>query len=348
MHWGLTAEEQFAMREAMLYDRRPEKDVQCRLCNHRCHIGDGKTGVCHVRINRGGTLYTLVYGKVVAENIDPIEKKPLFHVQPGSASYSIATCGCNFRCLHCQNHEISQMPRDNGRVAGFDLAPDEAVRRALGAGCSSISYTYTEPTIYFEYALDVARLARQRGLLNVFVTNGYMTQEALDAFHPFLDAANVDLKAATDDFYKRICGARVEPVRESIRAMRRLGVWVEVTTLIIPGLNDDQEGLREIARFLVSVGPEIPWHVSAFHPTYRLTDRPRTPVETLRKAREIGLREGLRFVYSGNVPGDEGENTTCPGCGKRVVRRFGFRVLENRIRNGHCPECGTTVEGLGL
>jgi pyruvate formate lyase activating enzyme len=345
---AVSAEGFLAMKEAMLYEKRSASEVRCLLCNHRCLIEDGKSGVCRVRLNRGGTLYSLVYGKVVAENIDPIEKKPLFHVRPGTSSYSIATCGCNFRCLHCQNHEISQMPREAQRIVGFDLAPEEAVKRALGAGCSSISYTYTEPTIYFEYALDVAKLAREKGLLNVFVTNGYMTQEALAAFHPFLDAANVDLKAATDEFYRRICGARVEPVRESIRAMRRLGIWVEVTTLIIPGLNDDPEGLREIARFLLSVGPEVPWHVSAFHPTYRLTDRPRTPVDTLRRAREIGLKEGLRFVYSGNVPGEEGENTSCPACGEGLIRRFGFRVLENRIRQGRCPECGTAVEGLGL
>jgi pyruvate formate lyase activating enzyme len=336
------------MREAVLYEKGPGEQVTCALCSHRCVIREGKSGVCHVRVNRGGTLYTLVYGRAVAENVDPIEKKPLFHVRPGSRSYSIATCGCNFRCLHCQNHEISQMPRDSGRVAGWDLPPQEVVRKALDAGCQSISYTYTEPTIYLEYALDVARLAREKGLLNVFVTNGYMTKEALDLFHPLLDAANVDLKAATDDFYKRICGARIEPVKASIRKMRELGVWVEVTTLLIPGLNDDPEGLGEIARFLLSIGSEIPWHISAFHPTHRLTDRTRTPVQTLRTAREIGLGAGLEYVYSGNIPGEEGESTHCPRCGERLVHRIGFRVVENRIANGGCPGCGQAIQGIGV
>jgi pyruvate formate lyase activating enzyme len=334
------------MKEAMLYERREDGSVKCHLCNHRCVIGDGKGGICQVRINRDGTLYSLVYGKTVAENIDPIEKKPLFHFLPSTSTYSIATCGCNFRCLHCQNHEISQMPRDRQRIAGWDLPPDEAVRRAKESGSLSISYTYTEPTIYFEYALDAAKLAHEEGLKNIFVTNGYMTPEALDAFSPYLDAANVDLKAARDDFYKEVCGARLGPVKESIRKMHSMGVWVEVTTLIIPGLNDDADGLRDIARFILSVGPEIPWHVSAFYPTYRMTDRPRTPASKLTEARKIGLEEGLRFVYSGNVPGDEGENTFCPGCGHLLIERFGFRIVRNNIEDGHCPRCNETIQGI--
>lgn len=335
------------MKEALLYERLTDNKVQCNLCNHRCVIGEGKKGLCQVRVNQAGTLYSLVYGRLVAENVDPIEKKPLFHVQPGSRSYSIATCGCNFRCLHCQNHEISQMPRDESRIIGWEVPPEDVVRKAKASGSSSISYTYTEPTIYLEYALDVARLAREEGLLNVFVTNGYMTPEALDAFHPYLDAANVDLKAATDEFYKKICGARIEPVKESIRKMVSLGVWVEVTTLIIPGLNDDPQGLREIARFLLSISPDIPWHVSAFHPMYRLMDRPRTSASTLRRARELGLSEGLKYVYCGNIPG-EGEDTICPDCGTMLIQRIGFRVLENKLKDGHCPKCGSTIKGLGL
>jgi pyruvate formate lyase activating enzyme len=336
------------MKEALLCERRPGNAVQCNLCNHRCLIAEGKSGICQVRVNREGTLFSLVYGKVVSENVDPIEKKPLFHVRPGSRSYSIATCGCNFQCLHCQNHEISQMPRDRGRLVGRDLLPEEAVQRALESGSRSIAYTYTEPTIYFEYALDVARIAHEHDLLNIFVTNGYMTREALETFHPLLDAANVDLKAASDDFYRRICSARLEPVKDSIRAMRELGVWVEVTTLIIPGLNDDRDGLREIARFLRTVGPEIPWHVSAFHPTYRLMDHGPTTASTLQEARDIGLDEGLRYVYSGNIPGDEGENTYCPGCGEKLIHRFGFRILDNRIQDGHCPGCHFVIDGLAM
>lgn len=336
------------MREALLYEKRPGDKVLCQLCSHRCVIGDGKSGICKVRVNRGGTLFTLVYGRVIAENLDPIEKKPIFHVFPGSRSYSIATCGCNFSCLHCQNHEISQMPRENGRVAGWELPPEKAVQRAVERGCRSISYTYTEPTIFYEYALDTARIAHENNLLNIFVTNGYMTERALDAFHPFLDAANVDLKSATGDFYKRICGARIEPVKASIRKMRELGIWVEITTLIIPGLNDDTEQLRDIAHFILVLGPEVPWHVSAFHPTYRLTDRRPTPVQTLQQAREIGLEEGLHFVYSGNVPGNIGENTYCPGCGDKIIARHGYRILNNKVQNGRCSGCGAAIQGLGL
>jgi pyruvate formate lyase activating enzyme len=240
------------------------------------------------------------------------------------------------------------MPREHGDVAGWDLSPEAAVQRAVDQGCKSISYTYTEPTIFFEYALDTARAAHEKRLLNIFVTNGYMTDEALETFHPFLDAANVDLKAAKEEFYKRICGAHIEPVKASIRKMRELGVWVEITTLIIPELNDTTEELREIARFICSLGPEVPWHVSAFHPMYKLTDRYSTPVQTLRRARQIGVEEGLHYVYSGNVPGDEGENTHCPGCGERILERYGYRILTNRIQDGQCSQCGTTIYGLGL
>ena len=334
------------MKEALLWEKKSDNKVQCLLCNHTCLIKEGKRGVCDVRQNEGGTLYTLVYGKTVAQNADPIEKKPLFHVLPASRSFSIAACGCNFRCLHCQNHEISQMPREKGAILGSDLKPAKVVQRAVESGCSSIAYTYTEPTVYFEYALDTAKIAREKGLLNVFVTNGYMTEKALDTFHPYLDAANVDLKAADDEFYKPVCGAKVDPVKDSIRKIRSLGIWAEVTTLIIPGLNDDPEGLREIARFIVSVGPEIPWHVSAFHPTFRMLDRPPTPVSALRTARDIGLEEGLRHVYTGNIPGEDAENTYCHHCGEKLIARIGYRIRKNRIENGRCPKCSTPIEGI--
>ncbi len=336
------------MKEAYLWEPLTEGQVRCGLCNHRCRIKEGKRGLCGVRENTGGRLESLVYGKVIARNVDPIEKKPLFHVLPGSLSFSIATVGCNFRCRFCQNADISQLPDDrNGRITGRDISPEAVVADARRTGCATIAYTYTEPTIYFEFAADTAALARRQGLRNVFVTNGYMTPEALERVSPDLDAANVDLKAFSDRFYKEMCAARLAPVLETLRLMKRRGVFVEVTTLIIPGANDDPAELKDLADFLSGdLGPDTPWHISRFHPAYRLTDRPPTPVQTLRKAREIGMAAGLRYVYTGNVPGEEAESTFCRGCGKKLVDRWGFTVKDNRIREGKCPDCGVVIEGI--
>lgn len=336
------------MKEAMLYERIDDTGVRCFLCNHRCVIQEGHRGICCVRENQRGTLYSLVYGKVISQNVDPVEKKPLYHFFPGSTSFSIATAGCNFRCLQCQNHEISQIPRESGRIIGSHVEPETIVEQALKDRSQSIAYTYTEPTIYFEYARDVAILAGSKGIKNVFVTNGYMTTEALQALHPHLDAANVDLKSFSKDFYIDICGARLEPVLDSIRTMKKQGVWVEVTTLIIPNLNDSEPELRKIAEFLLSVGPEVPWHISAFYPTYKMNDRPRTPVQSLHKAKKIGKEVGLRYVYCGNVPGDDGENTFCYKCDELLIERWGFRVQQNRIENGKCPSCQASIDGVGM
>ncbi|MGQ9586403.1 MAG: AmmeMemoRadiSam system radical SAM enzyme [Anaerolineae bacterium] len=336
-------------KEAILYVRLDEQAVQCNLCAHRCTIRPGHKGVCRVRENREGTLYTLVYGKAISQAVDPVEKKPLFHFYPGSASFSVATVGCNFRCRFCQNADISQMPRDQNRILGQSASPVQLVQAAVRYGVQSISYTYTEPTIFTEYAYDTAVLARAQGLANNYVTNGYMTPEMLDFFHPYLDAANVDLKSFRDEFYRKECGARLEPVLESLRHMRKLGIWVEVTTLVIPGLNDSEEELRDIARFLVQqLGPEVPWHVSRFHPYYKEWDRPPTPLATLKRAREIGLEEGLRYVYEGNVPGSEGEHTFCYRCGALLIARIGFRIREYHLEDGRCPRCGTKIDGVGL
>ncbi len=327
------------MKEALFSTALESGEVLCELCPHRCRIKDGERGICCVRENRGGKLYSLVYGKAVAANVDSIEKKPLFHFLPGTLSYSIATVGCNLQCRHCQNAQISQMPRESGSIAGRDLPPEKVVSKAMETGCKSISYTYTEPTVYFEYALDAARQAADRGLKNVFVTNGFIQKEPLDAIQPWLHGANVDLKSFRDSFYRKICKARLEPVLDTIKRMKALGIWLEVTTLLIPGLNDEDQELRELARFLKDLSPEIPWHVSAFHPDYLLTDRSRTPVKTLRRALEIGREEGLLFVYTGNVPGDEGEHTFCPKCGACVIRRLGFRVLSQDLDKGRCAKC---------
>ena len=334
------------MKQAMFQEAREGNKVQCSLCCHRCLISPGKRGICAVRENRDGTLYSLVYDKVIAQNIDPIEKKPLFHFQPGSMSYSIATPGCNFRCRHCQNADISQLPHDHGGVVlGEEVSPSAIVAAALKTRCKSISYTYTEPTIYFELAYETALLAVEAGLKNVFVTNGYSTPDALGVIRPYLHAANIDLKGFTDDFYKNICGARLQPVLDAIRLYKEFGIWIEITTLVIPGHNDSDEELRDIARFIRSVGEEIPWHVTRFHPTYKLTDQPRTPLATLKRAQQIGFEAGLRYVYEGNIPG-EGENTVCWSCKKSLVKRIGFSVEENKVKEGKCSYCSAVIDGV--
>lgn len=333
-------------REAMLYEKREDGKTACRLCAHACVVASSKRGICGVRENREGILYALNYGRIVAENVDPIEKKPLFHFLPGSRSYSIASAGCNFRCRFCQNYEISQMPAETGRIPGMMTEPGEIVRRAVESGSRSISYTYTEPTIFFEFAYETAKRAREEGLRNVFVTNGYMTGEALDKVEPYLDAANVDLKAFTDDFYRKYCGARLEPVLGTLKRMKERKIWLEVTTLVIPGLNDGREELRKIAGFIRSIGPETPWHISRFHPRYRMMDLPPTELEKLHEAAKIGKAEGLEHVYTGNVPGDEWEQTRCSRCGTPLVRRFGYSVGKQNLKNGACPECGTPLAGV--
>lgn len=336
------------MKEAMFYERESGNKVHCGLCRHRCLIADGARGICAVRENRGGTLYSLVYGKLVAEHVDPIEKKPLFHVLPGSSSFSIATAGCNFRCHHCQNYSISQVA-PNDPVAGMMHTPEAVVAKALATGCRSIAYTYTEPTIFFEFAYDTARLAREAGLLNIFVTNGYITKEALTTIAPCLDAANIDLKGFTDTFYRDYVHGRLSEVLDSIIEYRKQGIWIELTTLIIPGLNDAENELKGIASFIVeSLGADTPWHVTQFYPTYRLTDRPRTPVETLRRARDIGKAAGLRYVYEGNVPGEGGENTWCPTCTAMLIERYGYLIEKNTLNRGACPDCGTVIAGIGM
>jgi len=324
--------------------------VRCILCGHRCLIKDGKRGICAVRENKEGILYTLVYGKVIARHIDPIEKKPLFHFHPGSTSYSIATVGCNLRCTHCQNYEISQYPKERPdvEIPGEDMTPEEIVGLAVKDRCLSISYTYTEPTIFFEFAYDTARIARERGLKNVFVSNGYTTPEATKVIAPYLDANNIDLKSFRDEHYRKVCGGKLQPVLDTIRLMKESGVWVEVTTLIIPTYNDSEEELRKIAEFIKSVSIDIPWHVTQFYPTYKLLDQPRTPIRTLRRAREIGLEVGLRYVYEGNVPGEGGESTYCHNCGKILIDRYDYIIKGNYIKDSKCPNCGSVIGGIGL
>jgi len=334
------------IKEAMLYEKLADGQARCNLCAHRCTIKPDRRGVCGVRENRDGVLYSLVYGTLIAENIDPIEKKPFFHVYPASKSYSIATVGCNFSCDFCQNHDISQMPRATRMITGEDFLPAEIVVRAKKSGAKTIAYTYTEPTIYFELAYDTAEIAAENGLTNVFVTNGFMTGEAIETIVPHLSAANVDLKSFRDEFYKKYCGARLNPVLESLKKMKETGIWVEITTLLIPGLNDSEEELKDIARFIAGLGVETPWHISRFHPQFKMQNVPDTPLDSLHRAAQIGKQAGLKYVYSGNVPGDEGENTNCFHCGNLLIERYGFKIVGRNLQGNKCPKCGTKLEGI--
>jgi pyruvate formate lyase activating enzyme len=334
------------MKEAMFYRQEKGKTVRCFLCNHHCHIKHDHRGLCGVRENRDGKLFSLVYGKLVSEHIDPVEKKPMFHLLPGSRSYSISTVGCNFRCAHCQNYQISQYQHTHPDIPGQDRTPADIVNAAQQTGCESISYTYVEPTIFYEFAYECAILARERGIKNIFVSNGYMTEEVTRHLAPVLDGINIDIKAFTEKFYHEVCKAKLKPVLDTVRLMRDLGVWVEATTLVIPGWNDSREELQGVARFIKEVDPAMPWHVSAFYPTYKMLDRPPTPLASIRMAREIGLAEGLRFVYVGNVPGENGENTSCPGCHAELINRFGYRTTVVNLDHGRCGICQEEIAGV--
>ncbi len=338
------------MVEAFLYEKKEDGSVQCNLCCHRCHVKADGYGRCKVRRNTNGCLESLVYSKLIAINPDPIEKKPLYHFFPGTLSYSIASVGCNFRCSFCQNADISQMPRKTGRIEGNVFSAADVVADAQRHNCQSIAYTYTEPTINFEFVYDTAVLAREKGIKNIFVSNGYMTPEAIDMIAPYLDAANIDLKAFSDDFYQDLCNARLEPVLETLKRLKARGVFLEVTTLLIPGHNDAAHELIQLTKFISEfLGPETPWHISRFHPTYELTAISPTPVGRLQETREIGMKAGLKYVYIGNVPGHNGGNTYCPACGNVLVERAGFLNIKNyHIKDGHCTYCGETIEGVGL
>lgn len=357
------------MHEARHYTPLAHGKVHCTLCPHDCHIPDGGRGACAVRYNQGGRLYTLVYGKVVARELDPVEKKPLFHFHPGSTAYSIGTVGCSMRCAFCQNWQISQWAKEHlpkgehqegpepicprlaeleEAVAGEPVTPAGIVDAALASGAGAVAYTYTEPTIFYELAYDTATLAREKGLKNIFVSNGFISEAPLRELAGVLDAVNVDLKFFREESYRHISRARLAPILEAIRLYHELGVWLEVTTLVIPGVNDSDEELRDIAGFVRSVGEEVPWHVSQFYPAWKMRDLPVTPAETLERAARIGREAGLRYVYEGNVPGSPGENTHCYHCGTLLIERYGFHLRANRIRDGACPECGASIDGIGM
>ena len=338
------------LKKAVLWDAGEGKKVRCKLCNWRCVIAEGELGRCCVRKNIDGVLYLLNYDKICSANPDPIEKKPLFHFQPGTSSFSIATMGCNFRCIFCQNWQISQLAFEEGRVEGQAISPEQIVEAAVRSGCKSIAYTYTEPTIFMELCADCGRLAKKKGLANVFVSNGYETVEAIDFAGEWLSGINVDLKSFSEDYYKRLCKAHLEPVLDTIKYIaKETNIWLEITTLVVPGENDSDEELGKIADFIVNeAGADVPWHVSRFYPNYQLEDKGATPVATLERAEQIGKAAGLHYIYVGNLPGARAESTFCYNCGRILIERVGYRIVANHIKDSCCPDCGTKIAGFEL
>lgn len=330
------------IREGVLFDELPGKKIKCHVCSHRCTIAEGKVGICRTRQNKNGKIYTLIYNTVSSEAVDPIEKKPLYHFLPGTLSYSLGSIGCNFRCEHCQNWNISQVNPEESYT--MEITPETAIQRALESGSKSISWTYNEPAIWHEYTFDSAMLAKKAGLKTVYVTNGYITQEALRRIAPYLDAYRVDIKSFSEDFYRKICGARLAPVIESTKLAKELGMHVETVTLIIPGKNDSPGEITQIVQWVHdNVGIDTPMHFTRFHPMYKMDGLHPTSLDTLEMAHDIAKKAGMRFVYIGNVGGHKYENTYCPKCNALLIDRLGFRVGAVKIRDGKCPECGETI-----
>ncbi|MFH8080417.1 MAG: AmmeMemoRadiSam system radical SAM enzyme [Candidatus Aenigmatarchaeota archaeon] len=346
------------MKIAKMQERLNNSLVKCTACSHYCIIAPNNTGLCGIRKNIKGKLYLLVYGKAAAVNIDPIEKKPLYHFLPGSKIFSFGTLGCDFGCLFCQNYDISQFPREirlnddrdellKDAIEKCDnLSPKQIVDYCLKHNLPSIAYTYNEPAVFFEYAYDTAKMAKKFGIKNVFVTNGYESKESFDKIKKYLDAANVDLKSFSEEFYSNICKAKLEPVLRTIERMHDAGIWIEITTLVIPGKNDSEKELKNIAEFIASISKHIPWHVTAFHPDYKMLDAPPTSLSTLIKAYKIGKSSGLKYVYIGNVRAGDYENTFCPVCENVCISRIGFFNIKNNLIKGSCPKCGYKLEGV--
>ena len=350
------------MKKATLYEKLKNKRVKCLACAHYCQIMPGRTGICGVRLNKDGELYLLVYGKAAAVNVDPIEKKPLFHFLPGTEIFSIGTVGCNFGCDFCQNWDLSQSskivqqkikdPKEKilklGKLVeyGQDLPPEKIVKYCLERKIPSLAYTYNEPVIFFEYIYDTAKLAHAQGIKNVFVSNGYESQEAMQEIHPYLDAINIDLKSFSERFYQKTCKAHLEPVLKNIKRAYEMKIWLEVTTLVVPGENDSNKELESIAKFIAGVSKGIPWHVTAFHPEYKMNDKPATPAESLQKAYKIGKKAGLKYIYTGNVFDLEHQSTYCPKCGQLLIGRDWHTITESNIVNSKCPKCGMKIEGV--
>ena len=331
-------------REAMFYQTNP-RGVRCLICPNECNIREGEAGDCRNRVNRNGKLYTIAYGNPCAVHIDPVEKKPLLHFLPGSTAFSVATAGCNLVCLNCQNWTISQKSPEE--TANVDLLPEQLVDSCKNSRCASVAYTYSEPVTFYEYTYDSSVLAKKEGIKNILVSAGYINREPLLKLCKVTDAANIDLKSFSDDIYRRLNAGQLQPVLNTLKTIKEEGVWLEITNLVVPSWTDNLDMIRQMCGWLMENGFEYtPLHFSRFHPMYKLTQLPPTPVNVLKNAQEIAFREGLKFVYIGNVPEIDGENTICPGCHKIVIERRGFRILQDHLTNGKCSFCGTVIPGV--
>lgn len=335
---------------AWLSTKLEDGRIACEACSQHCKLSEDEYGICGIRKVENGELRLLTYGLAAAVNVDPIEKKPMFHFLPGSSVFSFGTVGCNFSCKFCQNADISQYPKENHHeIFGRPLSPQAAVDLALEYKCDSIAYTYNEPVVFFEYTYDTAKLAHEAGLKNIYVTSGYETHKAIDTIAPYLDGMNIDIKGYDQSFYRDICGASLKPVLDTVEYAYKKGIWIETTTLLIPGYNDSDEEIRAIAKFQVSLDPCMPWHISGFHPMYKMQDVPRTQASKLRRAYEIGKEEGLKYVYVGNIDDEARESTYCPQCHKLVIDRHGHigqYVTNHMINKNNCPYCGMSIDGV--
>ncbi len=337
--------EEFSAQEAMFYKKLTDERVECELCPRGCKIADLERGYCGVRENRGGKYYTLVHSRVCALNVDPIEKKPLFHYLPGAKAYSIATAGCNIECKFCQNWQISQFRPE--QLNNMKLPPEEVVKFAKEERCEVIAYTYSEPVIFYEYVYDTARAARRGGVKSVMISNGYIKEEPLTKLCKELDAVKIDFKAFTEKFYRETCSGELKPVLDTLLTLKDLGIWFEVVMLIVPTLNDSHEELKDMCSWINrNLGTDVPIHFSRFHPTYKIKNLPPTPIKTLERARDIALDSGLNFAYLGNVPGHPGENTYCPDCKELVIRRAGHTILQNSLEGSACGNCQHPIPGV--
>ncbi|MCX7705787.1 MAG: AmmeMemoRadiSam system radical SAM enzyme [bacterium] len=333
------------LKEALFYEKADNSAVKCNLCPKNCLIPEGKYGFCRARKNTGGVLYSMGYGRPCSVAIDPMEKKPLFHYLPGSKTFSIASAGCSLRCLFCQNWQISQCSPEQTR--NYNLLPEEVVKLAKEKNCPVIAYTYSEPVNFYEYMLDTAIIAKQSGIKNIMHTAGYINKEPLEKLLPYIDAANVDLKGFSQEYYRNVCGADLESVLQTLKIMKKNKIWIEITTLLVPGYNDSSEELKNLCNWIkTNLGPDTPLHFSRFYPTYKLVHLTSTPYQTLEKAHEIAKQCGLKYVYIGNVYDNPYEDTKCPKCDKIIIDRKGFEIIENNIRNGKCRFCGTKIAGV--
>ena len=334
-----------ARHEALFWEKLPDRRVKCVLCPRECEVADVERGYCGVRENQRGEYQTLVYGALCSANIDPIEKKPLFHYLPGTVAFSIATAGCNIECKFCQNWQISQFRPE--QVRSTLIEPARLVQICKGRSCPTLAYTYSEPVIFYEYMHDVAKLARAQGIGSVMISNGYIQEKPLRQLCKQLTGVKIDFKAFTERFYREQCAGELKPVQETLKVLKDVGIWFELVVLIIPTLNDSPDEIKQMSAWILEhLGPDVPLHFTRFHPTYRVTDLPRTPIATLERSRELALSAGIHYVYAGNVPNHPGENTFCHKCGTELIRRVGFKVVSNRIAEGKCPQCSTAIPGV--